>query len=119
MANIPPPMPPPPPDNIGESVSVIIRSKGQLLAWIPDEKNIFISTIVNEVIDNNNNTVTSYTCTVEGKQRTFPAEQVYIINNEEYMNMSVDDLVHLDQVNDPSILHSVGLRFSNDQICFN
>ena len=46
MANIPPPMPPPPPDNIGESVSVIIRSKGQLLAWIPDEKNIFISTIV-------------------------------------------------------------------------
>ena len=41
MANIPPPMPPPPPDNIGESVSAIIRSKGQLLAWIPDEKNIF------------------------------------------------------------------------------
>jgi hypothetical protein len=121
MANIPPPMPPPPPDNIGESVSAIIRSKGQLLAWIPDEKNIFISTIVNEVIDNNNNnnTVTSYTCTVEGKQRTFPAEQVYIINNEEDINMSVDDLVHLDQVNDPSILHSVGLRFSNDQIYTN
>ena len=41
--------------------------------------------------------MTSYTCTVEGKQRTFPAEQVYIINNEEDMNMSVDDLVHLDQ----------------------
>ena len=33
--------------------------------------------------------------------------------------VSVDDLVHLEQVNEPSILHSIGLRFSSDQIYTN
>ena len=56
---------------------------------------------------------------VDENHNVYAANQITKISNTGNINMAADDLVHLDEVNEPFILHSIAQRFAKDKIYTN
>eukprot|EP00945_MAST-04E_sp_MAST-4E-sp1_P007366 g7366.t1 len=87
------------------------KLKGGTWAWVPDEIRVFKPVFVVPQDGGANYT--------DESKNVYSADQVTKIDNPENIDIAANDLVHLDEVNEPFILQSIGQRFAEDKIYTN
>ena len=114
----PPPTSEPPPETtrtsfLLESSPFIVsgKRKGGKWVWVKDELRVFKPRFV--IPQESGSTL------VDEAGSVFKYEDVTFIDNPSNLDRTEDDLVHLEEVNEPFILHSIGSRFVSDQIYTN